>query len=93
MIAWVRQFLVPELEPGQYVIMDNVSFHKALEIRKLIEAAGYTLVFLAPYSPDLNPIENFWAWLKQKIRETSQNFNTLQDAVDHVFNMSHNYVK
>lgn len=93
MLYWITHFLIPALRKGQYVIMDNISFHKSQEIRDLIEAAGCFLIFLPAYSPDFNPIENFWAWLKQKIRETSHSFCSLQDAVDHVFNMSQNYVK
>lgn len=93
MIYWITYCLIPELRKGQYVILDNASFHKSQEIRDLIEAAGCHVIFLPAYSPDFNPIENFWAWLKQKIRETSHKFQTLQEAVDHAFNMSQNYVK
>lgn len=93
MLLWIRECLIPVLRPGQYVIMDNASFHKSFAIQALIEAAGCHLIFLPPYSPDFNPIENFWAWLKQKIRETSHLFETLQEAVDYAFKMSQNYVK
>lgn len=82
---WVKDFLVKELKPGQVVIMDNASFHKSPRIRTLIEAAGCSLIYLPPYSPDLNPIEHFWAWLKQKIRDTSHLFSSLQDAIDFAF--------
>ncbi|MEM9153220.1 MAG: IS630 family transposase [Cyanobacteria bacterium P01_F01_bin.3] len=63
--AWVEHVLVPELEPGQVVVIDNASFHKSVTTRQLIEAAGCELLFLPPYSPDLNKIEKFWARLKQ----------------------------
>ncbi|MBE9033503.1 transposase, partial [filamentous cyanobacterium LEGE 11480] len=56
--------LVPALKPGQVVVMDNASFHKSERMRQLIEQAGCVLLFLPPYSPDLNKIEKFWARLK-----------------------------
>ena len=55
--AYVTQVLVPDLKPGDVVIMDNLSSHKRASVRELIEAAGATLRFLPPYSPDFNPIE------------------------------------
>lgn len=54
---------------GQYVIMDNVSFHKSEEITKAIEQVGCTLLYLPPYSPDLNPIEHCWANFKTCLRK------------------------
>jgi transposase len=84
-IFWVKEFLIKELKSGQTVIMDNASFHKSKDVRELIESVGCRLIYLPPYSPDLNPIEKFWAWLKDRIRETAHLFKTLQDAVDHTF--------
>jgi transposase len=66
--AFVEQVLVPELRPGDVVIMDNLSSHKRQRIRELIEDAGARLVFLPPYSPDLNPIELVFAKVKQLLR-------------------------
>ena len=57
---WVEKFLIKELKPGQVVIMDNASFDKSKKTRELIESVGCRLIFLPPYSPDLNPIEKFW---------------------------------
>jgi transposase len=84
---WVEQFLVPELQPNQVVIMDNATFHKSEKTRMLIENAGCKLLFLPPYSPDLNPIEKFWAWFKAKVRSLLHQFKTLAETIDHVFNM------
>lgn len=67
--AYVEQVLVPELCPGDIVIMDNLSSHKGPAIRKRIEAAGATLLYLPPYSPDFNPIENAFAKLKALLRK------------------------
>lgn len=85
--VWVRDFLIPELQPGQVVIMDNATFHKALETKRLIEEAGCRIVFLPPYSPDLNPIELFWANLKKKIRGLLEKIKgiKLADAIDRAF--------
>lgn len=84
---WVEQFLVPQLRAGQVVILDSASFHKSQRTRNLIEQAGCRLLFLPPYSPDLNPIERFWAWFKKKVRSVIGQFKTLSEAVDYVFNM------
>ena len=62
--AYVEKVLVPELKPGDIVIMDNLSSHKGPRVRELIEAAGASLLYLPPYSPDFNPIENAFAKLK-----------------------------
>jgi transposase len=62
--GWVEQMLLPELPPQSVVIMDNAAFHKHPTTRKLLENAGHTLLYLPPYSPDLNPIEHRWAQLK-----------------------------
>ena len=67
-LAYVEQVLVPALQPGDTVIMDNLSSHKIAGVRKVIEAAGAALLFLPPYSPDLNPIEVAFAKLKSQLR-------------------------
>ena len=66
--AWVKQFLVPALKPGQTVIMDNASFHKGEQVRTLIENAGCHLLYLPPYSPDFNPIEHWWFSIKHQMK-------------------------
>jgi len=67
-LAYVEQVLRPVLRPGDVVVMDNLSSHKVDGVRKLIEEAGAELLYLPPYSPDLNPIEKAWAKLKQLLR-------------------------
>jgi transposase len=67
--AYVEQFLAPALSPGQIVVMDNLSSHKVAGVRDAIEAAGASLLYLPPYSPDLNPIENLFAKLKSLLRK------------------------
>jgi len=66
--AFVERVLVPELRPGDVVVMDNLSSHKRARTRELIESAGAQLVFLPPYSPDLNPIEMVFSKIKQALR-------------------------
>jgi transposase-like protein/transposase len=67
-LAYVQQVLVPTLRPGDIVIMDNLRSHKVAGVREAIEAAGATLMFIPPYSPDLNPIEMAFAKLKALLR-------------------------
>lgn len=69
--TYVEQFLVPTLRPGDIVVMDNLSSHKGKAIRKAIQAAGAKLIFLPPYSPDLNPIEQVFAKLKTLLRKAN----------------------
>lgn len=66
--TYVEQVLGPELEPGDIVILDNLGAHKDGEARAMIEARGAKLLFLPPYSPDLNPIELCWAAIKKALR-------------------------
>jgi transposase len=69
--AYVEQVLVPTLRPGEIVVMDNLPAHRPAEIRAAIEAAGATLRYLPPYSPDFNPIENAFAKLKAILRKAA----------------------
>ena len=82
--AWVEQFLIKELKPGQVVIMDNASFHKSQKTKNLIESVGCKLIFLPPYSPDLNPIEKFWANMKQSIMNNISDFTQLYLSLIHI---------
>ena len=70
--TYVGEVLVPELEPGDIVIMDNLPSHKGPRVREMIEAAGATLRFLPPYSPDFNPIENAFSKLKAHLRKAAE---------------------
>ena len=66
-LAFVEQVLAPRLEPGHVVILDNLSAHKVRGVRQLIEDRGAQVLYLPPYSPDLNPIEQAWSKLKQRL--------------------------
>jgi len=83
-LAFTRQVLVPRLQPGNIVIMDNLSAHKVRGVREAIEDAGATLVYLPPYSPDFNPIELCWSKIKNSLRSSAaRTMAGLEDAVDH----------
>ncbi len=71
-LAYVEQVLVPTLSPGDIVIMDNLPAHKAAGIRDAIEAAEASLLYLPPYSPDFNPIENAFSKLKALLRAKAE---------------------
>jgi transposase len=80
--AYVNQVLVPELMPGDIVVMDNLGSHKGPAVRDAIEAVGATLLYLPPYSPDFNPIENAFAKLKALLRKAAERtVDDLSDAI------------
>lgn len=70
-LAYVQQVLVPTLKPGDIVVMDNLPAHKSAPVMDAIAAVGAKLMFLPPYSPDLNPIENAFAKLKALLRKAA----------------------
>ena len=78
---WVDKVLVRELKAGQVVIWDNASFHKSEKAKKAVESAGCKLIFLPPYSPDLNPIEKFWANFKKYLQKIIATYSSLWDAI------------
>src|SRR5258708_1119900 len=78
---YVETSLVAELEPGNIVVMDNLPVHKNKRVAAAIEAAGCSLVFLPPYSPDYNPIENMWSKAKTLLRTAAaRTFEAVVDA-------------
>lgn len=81
-VAYVREFLAPTLRPGQVVVLDNLSVHKAAPARALIEARGCRLLFLPAYSPDFSPIELAFAKLKEALRRIGARTKALlEDAL------------
>jgi transposase len=70
--AYLEQCLVPALRDGDIVVMDNLSSHKGDEVREIVQAAGATLLYLPPYSPDLNPIEQAFSKLKAHLRKAAE---------------------
>lgn len=87
-LAYVEQQLVPTLQPGDLVVMDNLAAHKVAGVRQAIEKAGARVLYLPPYSPDLNPIELVFAKLKSLLRSAAKRtveslWNFLGQALDH----------
>ena len=78
---WVDKFLIPELPVNSVIVMDNATFHQRQDIEDLLTQHGHQILWLPPYSPDLNPIEKTWAWVKRKRKEW------LVDSVDQLFQM------
>ena len=70
-LAYIRQFLAPVLSPGDVVVMDNLAAHKVAGVREAITAVGASVLYLPPYSPDLNPIEQVFAKLKALLRKAA----------------------
>ena len=86
--AYVDQVLVPELKPGDVVLMDNLSSHKGPAVRRAIEAAGANLLYLPPYSPDFNPIEKAFAKLKALLRKAAvRTIGALWDQIGTILNL------
>lgn len=78
---WFENTLIPELKDGDVIIMDNARFHSKTELAKIAARNGTTVIFLPPYSPDLNPIEKLWANIKRYIRNNIHKFSTLEDCI------------
>jgi transposase len=81
-LAYVEQILAPTLKRGDIVIMDNVGVHKVVGVREAIEARGAILIYIPPYSPDLNPIEQFFSKLKALLRKAAaRSIETLWEVI------------
>jgi len=80
-LYWLKNMFVHSLTKGQVVVMDNAAIHKVKQVVEIIEGAGCTLLYLPPYSPDFNPIENYWAVMKSHIRKIRDKFEDINDAI------------
>jgi len=83
--AWFETRLLPSLAKNMVVVMDNASFHRKRKLYPLAQQAGVRLVFLPPYSPELNPIEQFWAWLKRHLRKILPLYASFDEAIYSAF--------
>ena len=83
--AYVEQVLVPDLRAGDIVVMDNLGSHKGAAVRTMIEAVGAQLLYLPPYSPDFNPIEQAFSKLKAMLRKiAARTVDTLWSAIGQI---------
>ena len=86
-LAYVRGFLCPTLQPGDIVVLDNLSSHKVSGVAEAIRATGATLLYLPPYSPDFNPIEKFFSKLKALLRKAAKrSIDALWKEIGDLFN-------
>ena len=79
---WVEACLLPDLKPGQVVVLDNASFHKSKRTVELIESVGCRVLFQPPYSPDLNKIEPMWANIKQRLQSYQDQSKSFLENLD-----------
>lgn len=82
---WLGECLVPQLHPGDVIVIDNASFHHSQTIQEIVTEAGCEIWYLPPYSPDLNKIEHWWSVLKNWMRQRWDEFDSLRDCVDAAF--------
>ncbi len=78
---WFELKLLPALPKNAIIVMDNASFHRKKHLFDIAQNYGYRLIFLPPYSPELNPIEKFWAWLKRQLQKILPNYDNFDDAL------------
>lgn len=87
---WLEECLLPQLQPGSAIVIDNASFHRSCVIDELVTQAGCEMWYLPPYSPDLNKIEHWWSVLKNWMRQRINEFESFRDCVDAAFKHSPN---
>lgn len=83
--GWFEEILLPVLPTDVVIVMDNASFHRKNQLYELAEEYGINIIFLPPYSPEYNPIEHFWSWLKKKICDFLPYCDSLDDAIFETF--------
>ncbi len=87
-VTYLKEILLPTLRPGDIVVMDNMRSHHVQAVRELLEASGIVLLYLPPYSPDLNPIEKMWSKVKAILRGWKvRSLDTLPDSIQLALNM------
>lgn len=84
---WFENILLPTIPEETVIVMDNASFHRKEKLYCLAEKHNCFVIFLPPYSPELNPIEHFWNWLKNTLREILPDFTSFDDALTAAFQL------
>ena len=90
-LGWFEQILCPNLIVGDYVVIDNASIHKGYEIYEIAKEFGINIIYLPPYSPDLNPIEKVWANFKNILRRIRHRYDDFKDAITFAWNWNRTY--
>jgi len=82
---WFNECFIPSIPPSSTVILDNASFHRKSKLISIVQNHGHRIIFLPPYSPNLNQMENFWAWLKAKLKKVVHMFDDFDEALCYCF--------
>lgn len=82
---WFEKHLIPKLSQDAVIVMDNASFHRKKRLHEIAERYKIKIIFLPPYSPELNPIEHFWHWLKKKICDLLKFSRNLDEVLFSIF--------
>ncbi|MBR1418335.1 MAG: transposase [Synergistaceae bacterium] len=83
--VWFEKHLIPRLAQGTVIVMDNASFHRKKRLHEFAEEYNVKIIFLPPYSLELNPIEHFWSWLKKKVCDLLKFSKNLDEAILRIF--------
>jgi len=86
--TWFEDMLLPVLPLRTTIVMDNATFHRKQILVSLAEKLGHRIVFLPPYSPELNPIEHFWSWLKRYVKKCLHKYDSFDEALCTAFNVN-----
>jgi len=84
---WFEHCLIPVLPPSSTTVLDNATFHNKKRLALLAQKFGHQVMFLPPYSPELNEIENFWGWLKSKLKKVAYLFDCFDESLRYCFNI------
>ena len=84
---WFENYLMQDLPTDMTLVMDNASFHRKSKLIPIAKEYGHNIIFLPPYTPELNMIEYFWAWLKAKMRKVLHDYDSFDEALCYCFNV------
>jgi len=84
---WFESYFLPSIPSSSTAVLDNASFHRKSKLYLLAQKYGHKLIFLPPYCPELNKIENFWSWLKGMLKKFVSRYDDFNDALSYCFNV------